>query len=88
MHWNFGQWWKLIGHIQWFPDIHTIRWTIAGYYSKVEGVASDGLELKCPPCRLKRRALDYHIGWRKGIADYPKEPPEWPPFPPVLLIIN
>jgi len=85
---KYVKWWKRIRHRQWFPDIHTIRWTIAGYYSKVEGVASDGLELKCPPCRIKDHALDYHIGWRKGIADYPKELPEWPPFPPVLLNIN
>ena len=76
-------WWKRF-HRHLFPDSCTLRWVVAGYYSKIEGVASDGCELDCPPCIMKHYGLDYHIGWRKGIEDYPKEPPKITPLPPPL----
>jgi len=68
------KWFKrLHGHL--FPGANVVRWVAAGWHSRVAGVASGGLALKCRPCRYKDHELEYHIGWRKQIPDFPKEAP-------------
>jgi len=73
---NMVKWFKRVhGHL--FPGASVVRWMAAGWHSRVTGIASDGLELECRPCRYKERQLEYHIGWRKQIRDFPREaPPE------------